>query len=202
MALISDTEIIQASLNARYSCNLQCVVLASHDIINEIVPRGQLATKTHSIQLGLHVDEILDNDPSVCIHLKSSWFICPGYLTYSHSSRDSTSKKLQHSLANPASYAGDTVGGELLSSESTFWWRIKRQSAPQTKLNSCWFHLRNSNEILVLGIHMCTTIWAHTVIDWPLENAMVNSPIKMTENSKLTFGNTLRTQNKDMGAAY
>ena len=157
---------------------------------------------THSTQLGLHVDEILDNNPSVCIHLRSSWFICPGYLTYSHSPRGSTAKKLQHSLANPASYAGYTVGRELLGSESTFWWQIKRQSAPQTKLNSCWFHLRNSNEILVLGIHMCTTIWARTVIDWPLENAMVNLPIEMTENSKLTFGNTLRTQNKDMGAAY
>ena len=96
----------------------------------KLPPRGQLATMTNSTQLGLHVDEILDNNPSLCIHLTSSWFICLGYLTYSHSSRGSTAKKLQHSLANPASYAGYTVGGELLGSESTFWWQIKRQSVP------------------------------------------------------------------------
>ena len=38
--------------------------------------------------------------------------------------------------------------------------------------------------------------------DWPVENAMVNLPIEMTGNSKLTFGNTLRTQNINIGAAY
>ena len=38
--------------------------------------------------------------------------------------------------------------------------------------------------------------------DWPVENAMVNLPIEMKGNSKLTLGNTLRTQNKNIGAAY
>ena len=38
--------------------------------------------------------------------------------------------------------------------------------------------------------------------DWPVENAMVNLPIEMTGNSKITFGNTLRTQNINIGAAY
>jgi len=164
--------------------------------------RGQLATKTHSTQLGLHVDEILDDNPSVYMHLKSNCFICLGYLTYSHSSRDSIAKKLQHSLANLASCAGYTVGGELLDNELTFWWWIKRKPAPQTILNSCWFHLRNSNEILVLDSHMCTRFWARTMIDWPVENATVNLPIEMKGNSKLTFGNMLRIQNKNIGAAY
>ena len=31
---------------------------------------------------------------------------------------------------------------------------------------------------------------------------MVNLPIEMTGNSKITFGNTLRTQNINIGAAY
>ena len=38
--------------------------------------------------------------------------------------------------------------------------------------------------------------------DWPVENAMVNLPIEMTGNSKIAFGNTLRTQNINIGAAY
>ena len=68
---------------------------------------------THSTQLGLHVDEILDNNPSVCIDLRSQLVHTPRVLgllpffTWLHW------QKLQHSLANPASYAGYTVGGEL-----------------------------------------------------------------------------------------
>ena len=133
-----------------------------------------------------------------------SWFICPGYLAYSHSLRGSTDKKLQNSLANPASYAGYTVGGELLGSELTFWWWIKRKPAPQTILNSCWFHLRNGNEILVLDSNMCTRFWARTMIDWPVENATVNLPIQMKGNSKLTFVNTLSSlpRRRFLGSSY
>ena len=34
--------------------------------------------------------------------------------------------------------------------------------------------------------------------DWPVENAMVNLPVEMTGNSKLTFGNSqCKTQTAD-----
>ena len=40
--------------------------------------------------------------------------------------------------------------------------------------------------------------------DWPVKNAMVDSPIKMKENSKRSSGNSLSPlgpQNKDIGTA-
>ena len=40
--------------------------------------------------------------------------------------------------------------------------------------------------------------------DWPVKNAMVDLPIKMKENSKRSYGNSLsplEPQNKDIGAA-
>ena len=40
--------------------------------------------------------------------------------------------------------------------------------------------------------------------DWPVQNAVVDLPIKMKGNSKRTSGSSLRalgTQNKDIGAA-
>ena len=41
--------------------------------------------------------------------------------------------------------------------------------------------------------------------DWPVEKAMVDSPVELKKNLKRTSGNLLslfRTQNKDLGAAF
>ena len=108
--------------------------------------------------------------------------------------------KLQHSLANPASYAGYTVSGELLGSESTFWWWIKdnlHHRRNWTLVDSICETATKS----MFWIPTCVPGFEHVpwLACWKCHGQFANRDDK---KFKTHFGNTLRTQNKNIGAAY
>ena len=73
----------------------------------------------------------------------------------------------------------------------------------ETKLNSGYVRPGNSAEILVMDPHLCTPDLS-TRHDWPVKNAIVDSPIRMKRKAKRSSGNSLRplgAHNKDIGAA-
>ena len=147
------------------------------------LPRGQLATMKHSTHKGLHVDEILNNNPSVCIHLKSSWFICRGnWLT-----------PILYMVPLPKNYSTHLLMLQAMQVSIHSWWRVAWQWVNFLVANYKTTCTSDKTKLLVIPSakqqqNPCSgPTHAHqdlsTHHDWPVENAMVNLPIEMKGNS-------------------